>query len=130
MNDFAEACIGSMRDRQLNDYSEIEETVTDALSNCVSSVMNPDATCAIEGAPDGWTPPGPPEKWSHKQDEKGGEPRFEEVDNPGSWSCFTFRGYKGKSKKYVHHRMPSGAVPVPKDPTTGKRTDGGYEFFY
>ena len=44
VNDFAEACIGSMRDRQLNDYSEIEETVTDALSNCVSSVMNPDAT--------------------------------------------------------------------------------------
>ena len=37
---------------------------------------------------------------------------------------------KRSTGKYLYHAMPSGAVPVPKDPITKKRVVGGYEFFY
>ena len=37
---------------------------------------------------------------------------------------------KRSTGKYLYHAMPSGAVPVPKDPITKKRVVGGYELFY
>ena len=60
---------------------------------------------------------------------------FNEVDNPGQWLKYTFRAVFEKQEKrsigkYLHHAMPSGAVPVTKDPITNKRVVGGYEFFY
>ena len=78
----------------------------------------------------------PPDwKPANRKDEK--EPPFDQVDNPGNWPEFCFKPHyktKGKGKnikyEYTHHALPSGAQPVPVDPATNKRTQGGYEFFY
>jgi hypothetical protein len=81
-------------------------------------------TCATK--PDDWVAPAP------KTDL--GEPKFEEVDNPGKWPqfCFTpkFKMEGRKAVQYLHHALPSGCTPVPLDQTTGKREVEGYEFHY
>jgi hypothetical protein len=62
---------------------------------------------------------------------KKGEPLFQDVDNPGGWSLYTFRPmFEPRGGKYICHAMPAGAVPVPNNAVTGKREEGGYEFFY
>ena len=42
------------------------------------------------GAPLGWQPPGKPQDW-RRPTPKSGEPEFDNVDNPGQWSDFTFQ---------------------------------------
>jgi len=88
-----------------------------------------------------------------------GEVPFEEVDNPGRWTSYTFRPVfrnnkkstgkdstndvakddemspsdakeKGNSGQYLHHAMPCGAIPIPIDDNTGKREVKGWEFYY
>ena len=64
--------------------------------------------------------------------EAKGEPKFEDVDNPGQWSEFTFRpNFEGKygSGAYGHHATPAGANVVPLDPMTGKKTVNKFDFF-
>ncbi len=44
---------------------------------------------------------------------------------------YTFRPmFVPRGGKYICHAMPAGAVPVPINAVTGKREEGGYEFFY
>jgi len=58
----------------------------------------------IPGPPAGWTAP--------PTNTAAGEPDFSDVDNPGRWPEFIFRPvFKGN--KYIHHALPTGAVPVP-----------------
>ena len=140
-NDFRESMLLAMRDDLVHERDEIEDAVGDDDDNCIISssrieVGNPDnvePSAALLGAPEGWVVPGPPETWAYKQAVAKGEPPFESVDNPGGWSSYTFKAkFAGHGAKatYLAHEMPCGAVPVPKDPVTGKRMHGGYEFHY
>ncbi len=38
--------------------------------------------------------------------------------------------FEPRGGKYICHAMLAGAVPVPINAVTGKREEGGYEFFY
>jgi hypothetical protein len=38
--------------------------------------------------------------------------------------------FEPRGGKYICHAMPAGACPVPIIAVTGKRKEGGYEFFY
>jgi hypothetical protein len=56
---------------------------------------------------------------------------FEETDNPGNWSQFTFCPvFDKKGGRYLHHMMPSGTFPVPINPQTNKQEIGRCESFY
>ena len=140
-NDFRESMLLAMRDDLVHERDEIEDAVGDDDDNCIISssqieVGNPDnvePSAALLGAHDGWVVPGPPDTWEYKQAVAKGEPPFESVDNPGGWSSYTFKANfvgRGAKATYLAHEMPCGAVPVPKDPLTGKRMHGGYEFHY
>jgi hypothetical protein len=87
--------------------------------------------------------PKQPADWEEKKPRRKealGEPPFGNVDNPGGWCDFTYRPKFAPTVKnkdgetvpgvYRHHQLPTGALPVPVDEGTGKRTKGGFEFFY
>ena len=87
----------------------------------------------IPGAPDGWDPPSAPRDYEPEPPKYDAPKCFEDVDNPGSWSPFTFRP-RYCDKKYLGHFSPSGAQVVPKN-ADGRRVitnDDGeeWEFFY
>jgi len=104
-----------------------------------------EAEPVISGAPIGWIPPGAPDGWTPPaRDEAAGEPPFNEVDNPGGWTQYTYRPRYGvvkkivksngqrkeiKVKKYMHHCLPAGCTPVPTD-KDGKRMLKDWEFHY
>ncbi len=59
------------------DAHEIESGVeVDDLDSIVSKSR-------LYGAPPGWSAPGPPDDWNPTINVNRGEPRFEDVDNPG-----------------------------------------------
>lgn len=93
-----------------------------------------DETPFLPGAPLGWKPPSPPEGWTPPATKtNAGEPKFEDVDNPGGWSEYIFQPIfdvkkKAKVKPYIHHCLPTGATPVPE--LNGKRSIGGWDFHY
>ena len=76
--------------------------------------------------------PGAPDDWSHPAAEtEQGEPSFENVDNPGGWSSFTFRAEYEKGRGtggYKLYIFPTGASPVPL--IEGERKVGDWEFYY
>jgi hypothetical protein len=77
------------------------------------------------------SPPYAPNDWSPTVNTNKGEPLFEDVDNPGGWSSYTFRlMFEPRRGKYICHAMPAGACPVLINAVMGKREEGGYEFFY
>ena len=84
------------------------------------------------GAPIGWKPPGVPDDWAAKpQNEKKGEPKFEDVDNPGDWPRYVHAPkFKKTGGTHVNHSLPTGTVPVPVNADTQKRTVGDWEFHY
>jgi hypothetical protein len=73
--------------------------------------------------------PSPPEAWVPPEPKTvKGEPAFAEVDNPGSWSQYTYRAEFDSKGQYKHHVVPTGAMPVPlKD---GERKLGEWDFYY
>ena len=80
-----------------------------------------------------WSTPGPPEGWVWDPPKvaKGEPALFSDVDNPGSWSEFTFQPVfdtKGQ-KRYKYPALPTGIMPVPKN-EDGKRLLHGWQFFY
>ena len=79
----------------------------------------------IASPPPDWKPP--------TAQESRGEPKFEELDNPGSWPQYCFRPvFNGRSSstKYRHHALPTGAIPVPKNDEGGRREYNGWTFHY
>ncbi len=85
----------------------------------------------LYGAPPGWSPQCGPDDWNPTINRNKGEPLFEDVDNPGGWSLYTFRPmFEPRCGKYICHAMPAGAVQVPINAVTGKREGGENEFFY
>ncbi len=82
-------------------------------------------------APPGWSSPFGPDDWNPTINRNKGEPLFGYVNNPGGWSLYCFRPmFEPRGGKYICHAMPSGAIPVLINAVTGKREEGGYEFFY
>jgi hypothetical protein len=87
----------------------------------------------IAGAPDGWKPTGPTQKWiedfearKHKAKVEKGEPKFfEKLDNPGKWSRFAYGPeYNKKTGKYIRHRLPTGATVATISNKSEKGTPG------
>ena len=96
---------------------------------CRTELNNSEKEVRIYKPPSDWTIP----MTRHDRD----EPMFEDVDNPGDWPQYCFRpkfvkgtgtGPAGKIK-YSHHRLPTGAVPVPMN-DEGKRVRNGWELHY
>jgi hypothetical protein len=108
--------------QDLNRDIELERHIRDDLENY-------EEAAALSGAPDGWMPPQEPEGWMPKIPKNASVSAFEEIDNPGGWSNFSFGAKFSKSNEYKHHAMPAGAMPVPKD-ASGKQTCGDWTFFY
>jgi hypothetical protein len=115
------------------DANKIESgvEVDDSNDGFVCEVKGESVQSMLYGAPPGWSPPCGPDDWDPTINGNKGDPLFEDVDNPGGWSLFFFRPMlEPRVGKYICHPMPAGAVPVPINAVTGKREEGGYEFFY
>ena len=85
----------------------------------------------IPGAPEGWIKPGPPDDWqgySPKTYDDHEPSFFEDVDNPGCWSDYTFQA-KYNNGQYDGHFTPCGAKVVPED-DDGFRMMNDWEFHY
>ena len=74
-----------------------------------------------------------PEDWVDPPAQSSrGEPKFEDIDNPGCWSRYVFRpsfASRSKTSKYKHHALPTGCQAVPKN-VNGKREINGWQFYY
>ncbi len=112
--------------------NEIESGVeVDDNDAVVCEVTDESVQSRLYGALPGWSPPCGPDDWSPTVNTNEGEPLFEDVDNPGGWSSYTFRPmFEPRGGKYICHAMPAGTVPIPINAEMGKREEGGYEFFY
>jgi hypothetical protein len=150
-------------DRLNNGKEDVKDGILDTEQNATQCLVTNDRrgkqVSSLYGAPAGWTPPSPEDGWAPKKvNTTKGEVPFEEVDNPGCWSSYTFQPVfqnnkkttgkdstnevkmdetspseakgKGKGGQYLHHAMPCGARPIPIDDNTGKREAGGWEFYY
>ena len=118
--------LNAMEDRAAAEIPENEEVagVTNAPAN--------ESNVWAFGAPAGWVPPQIPDGWKPNK-ARGSQPKnFDEVDNPGGWSEFSYQARFSKEKggEYKYHCLPTGATPVPKDESTGKRISNGWEFHY
>ena len=79
----------------------------------------------IQQPPKDYVPP-------RAQRERGGEPNFIDIDNPGEWPQYCYRpvfNNQDETSKYKHHCLPSGAMPVPEN-EDGERNVNGWEFHY
>jgi hypothetical protein len=112
------------------DANEIESGVeVDDNYAFVCEVKDNTSNSSLYGAPPGWSAPSAPDDCNPTVNINRGEPRFEDVDNPGGWSTYTSRPmFEPRGGKYICHAMPAGAVPLPISAVTGKREAGGYEF--
>jgi hypothetical protein len=113
------------------DASEIESGLeVDDNDAFVCEVMDENVQSRLYRAPPGWSPPCAPNDWSPTINTNKGEPLFQDVDNSGGWSSYTFRPmFEPRGGKYICHAMPDGAVPVPINAEMGKKDEGGYTFF-
>jgi hypothetical protein len=114
------------------DANEIESGVeVDDNDAFVCEVKDESLQYRLYGAPPGWSPQCACNDWNPTVNRNKGEPLFEDVDNPGSWTLYTFRPmFEPRGGKYICHAMPAGAVPVPINAVARKREEEGYEFLY
>ncbi len=105
------------------DANEIESGIEVDDNDAILCEMKNDISHSrLYGAPPGWSAPSAPDDWNPTTNRNKGEPLFEDVDNPGGWSNYTFRPmFEQREGKYICHAMPAGAVPVPIDAVTGKK---------
>jgi hypothetical protein len=131
LQDFEVSMHNNHDEKLLNDHYKIEANVDNAIDN--TTMTGPPGSTLL-GAPAGWYPPLAPENWKpYPRRPESGEPSYESTDNPGNWSEYTYRAkFAGQNLtgKYVHHVTPVGAVTLPVDPVTGKRTKHGFELHY
>jgi hypothetical protein len=131
-------CVHSFQDGMKDVEREHLDHDTDEIENCVEADDDDAIICddpnmvpsALPGAPNGWSPPSPPNNWNSTINSLKRESPFEEVDNPGRWSSFTYCPSFQSKGGYMCHTMPAGATTVPVDKVSGKRQAGGFEFFY
>jgi hypothetical protein len=70
----------------------------------------------------------PPPSWKG-YDPKPGAPSEDNIDNPASWSMFTFTPNYDKKNNYLFHSSTTGAKVVPLN-DDGKRQASGWDFHY
>ena len=102
---------------------DVEESANDNAKNCllIAEAVE-DHNMKIIKPPEDWTAPAPKTR--------KGEPDFVDVDNPGNWDRYTFFPvFDAKTGKYLRHKLPTGASPVPVA-DDGKRAVNGWEFHY
>ena len=76
-------------DRPTSDFNEIETNVLDNTKNCTVSVYTKNTVLPTypKNSPKGWSVPSAPRgQTPATRKEAKGEPKFEDVDNPGQWS--------------------------------------------
>ena len=83
---------------------------------------------AIDGAPEGWSPPSAPDDFKGYEPKHDAPPSFADVDNPGGWSQYTFQATY-KNQKYEGCETPCKAKVVPAN-AEGKRVVNNWNFFY
>ena len=65
---------------------------------------------SINGAPDGWHPPGPPKDWAgYDPKVELGAPQLDAVENPGSWNLFSFEAKYGVKEKELKKKTTAMA---------------------
>ncbi len=112
--------------RELNAYEEIEDDVlvveVNATPHLLEGIGTVDDSTSLHGAPWGWLSPCPPKDYKAPDMKLAkGELLFDEIDNQGKWSQFTFHPvFDKKGGQYLYHMMPSGAAPIPVNPKTNK----------
>jgi hypothetical protein len=114
-------CVVSFKDemkevelkRLYYDANEIESGVeVDDNDAFVCEVMDECGQSRLYRALPSWSPLYALNDWSLTINTNKGEP-LQNVHNPGSWSSYTFRPmFEPRGGKYIHHAMPTGAVPV------------------
>jgi hypothetical protein len=89
------------------DANEIESGVeVDDNDAFMCEVMNDSVQSRLYGAPPGWSPPHA--HCTPMVNTNKGEPLFEDVDNPGGWSSYTFRPmFEPRGGKCICHAMPA-----------------------
>ena len=81
------------------------------------------------GVPPGWQKPGPPPGWVPSPPKQGsGCPDWEDVDNPGDWSEYSYQARHNRSNQYKGHFSPTGATVVPE--VDGSRAHNGWDVTY
>ena len=109
-----------------DDIDKIDEE--GEVSSDVNTWIEP--STSLKGAPPGWNPPGPTDKWTSYtvNDKKHNAPEEEDIDNPGDWHLFAFRPkYESKEKgrpKYIDHFSPAGAKIVKQNQYDQRVVDG------
>ncbi len=98
-------------ERLFCDANDIESGVeVDDNDAIMCEVKNDISHSRLYGAPPGWSAPSAPDDWNPIVNRNKGEPLFEDVDNPGGWSNYTFRPmFEQRGGKYICHAMPAGA---------------------
>ena len=112
-------CVHSFQDGMKEVEREHLDHDTDEIEHCVEANDDDAIICdepnmvpsALPGAPNGWSPPSPPDNWNPIVNSLKREPPFDEVDNPGNWSSFTNHPLFQPKGGYMCHTMPAG-VPL------------------
>jgi hypothetical protein len=122
---FCEGMIDTEQER----YDDVECDDNTAFACERTDNMNTEE-CSLFGAPRGWMPRQPSKDGMPTMKINKGEPLCNTMDNPGSWSSYTYCPVFGSTKggEYQHHSMPAGATVVPINSDTRKREHGGYKF--
>ncbi len=91
---------------------------TDKIKHCVEANDDNAIVCdepnmvpsAFSGAPNGWSPTSPPNIWNPTLNSLKREPPFDEVDDPGHWSSFTYYQLFQPKGGCMCHTMPAGVT--------------------
>jgi hypothetical protein len=85
-------------------------------------LMDESVQSRLYRTPPAWSPPCAPDDWNQTVNTNKGEALFQDVDNDGGWSSYTFRPmFEPRGGKYICHAMSAGAVPVPINAVMRKR---------
>jgi hypothetical protein len=105
------------------DANEIESGVeVDANDAFVCEVKDNKSNSSLYGAPPSWSAQSAQDDWNPTININRGVPRFEDVNNPGGWSTYTFRSmFEPREGKYICHAMLASTIPVPINAVTGKK---------
>jgi hypothetical protein len=116
-----------------NDGSEAEIhdacVECDKMENTIDDHYGVDFVKGLPSSPEGWIPPGPPEKWTYSA--PAGSPLEDEIDNPGKWNLFSFAPkFNASTKKYEGHFTPAGAKVFSAINSAGDREIASWKFYY
>jgi hypothetical protein len=104
------------------------DNIDNVKSDEFSTTKEGNGTVQMLGALDGWFPPGPPPTWAGYQP-KGNAPPLESIDNPGSWSLYSFGPKYKAGSVYAGHFTPAKAAVLPPN-EHGHRELNGWRYQY